>query len=155
MKSTTIVSIVLALLGGLGLTLWAVCKKDTLPTKGEQVAYVTSPEGIQYRIEKATEGKKPSQGDLVKVHYTGWLDDQGTEGRKFDSSVDRGIPFSFRLGAGMVIPGWDITLADMKEGETRYIILSPDLGYGSSGVASIPPHSTLRFRVELLEIVKK
>ncbi len=157
MKRNTLVLLGVALLGGVGLTLWAITKKNE-PTS-EKVAepataedFITSPEGIKYRIEKHGEGRKPVKGGQVDVHYTGWLDVNGLEGTKFDSSVDRGQPFSFKVGTGTVIPGWDITVAEMKEGEVRYIILPPQLAYGSMSVAKIPPNSTLRFRVELLKV---
>ena len=116
--------------------------------------YKTSPSGIKYRIEKEGTGRKPNIGDRVEVHYTGWLDTDDKEGTKFDSSVDRGQPFMFNVGRGMVIKGWDESLQDMKEGEVRYIILPPDLAYGPRGMGGrIPPNSILRFRVEFIKIV--
>ncbi len=116
--------------------------------------FVTRPDGLQYHVDKAGSGDHtPSPGDVVEVHYTGWLDNAGVQGEKFDSSHDRDRPFSFVVGAGQVIKGWDETLLEMREGEVRYIILPPDLAYGSRGAGSvIPPNATLRFKVELLKI---
>ena len=91
----------------------------------------------------------PKATDTVEVHYTGRL----VNGTKFDSSVDRGQPFRFRLGAGQVIRGWDEGVAGMKEGEKRKLTIPPDLGYGSSGAGPIPPNSTLVFDVELLNVL--
>lgn len=116
--------------------------------------FVTRPDGLKYHIEKDGTGERtPSPGEVVEVHYTGWLDNAGEQGQKFDSSHDRARPFSFVVGAGQVIKGWDETLLEMREGEIRYIILPPELAYGSRGAgAVIPPNATLRFQVELLKI---
>jgi FKBP-type peptidyl-prolyl cis-trans isomerase len=93
-------------------------------------------------------GREAKKGDVVEVHYTGWL----TDGKKFDSSVGRG-PFSFDLGAGQVIAGWDRGVAGMKVGGKRKLTIPPELGYGSRGFPGvIPPQSTLVFEVELLDV---
>ena len=114
---------------------------------------VTLPSGLQYTDEVVGTGPQPANGQTVNVHYTGWLYDNGTKGRKFDSSRDRGQPFSFKLGAGMVIAGWDQGVATMHVGGKRTLILPPDLGYGSRGAGGvIPPNATLMFDVELLSI---
>ncbi len=161
MKRNTLLLGGIALLVGIGLTLWAINKKqasgdDKAPvTQEAKSEFTTSPEGIIYRIEKKGTGRKPHQGDRVEVHYDGWLDVNGKQAEtKFDSSVDRKQTFIFPVGAGTVIRGWDITVADMKEGEVRYIILPPELGYGSMSMGrKIPANSTLRFRVELLKVL--
>ncbi len=103
-------------------------------------------------------GKGPAakRGNIVVVHYTGWLYDPtapGNKGQKFDSSVDRGEPFSFMVGAGRVIRGWDEGLVGMTVGSKRTLVIPPDLGYGSQGAGNvIPPNATLLFDIELLEL---
>lgn len=104
--------------------------------------------GIKYTEMKAGTGAAAETGKTVSVHYTGWL----TNGEKFDSSVDRGEPFEFRLGAGDVIPGWDEGVKGMKVGEKRRLEIPPDQAYGPQGVGPIPPNATLIFEVELLEV---
>ncbi len=94
-------------------------------------------------------GAEATSGKRVEVHYTGWL----TNGTKFDSSVDRGKPFTFQLGAGQVIQGWDRGVAGMKVGGKRKLTIPPDLGYGARGAGGvIPPNATLVFEVELLAV---
>lgn len=115
------------------------------PPAGEQKELTR---GIKYTEMKAGSGTAAEKGKTVSVHYTGWL----TTGEKFDSSVDRGEPFEFRLGAGEVIPGWDEGVQGMKVGEKRRLEIPPDQAYGPQGVGPIPPNSTLIFEVELLEV---
>ncbi len=94
-------------------------------------------------------GDEATSGHLVDVHYTGWL----TDGSKFDSSLDRGQPFSFALGGGQVIQGWDQGVVGMKVGGKRKLTIPPELGYGRRGAGGvIPPNATLIFEVELLAV---
>jgi FKBP-type peptidyl-prolyl cis-trans isomerase FkpA len=105
--------------------------------------------GLEYDDIIVGEGKEAVKGRRVAVHYTGWL----TDNTKFDSSVDRGKPFEFTLGAGQVIKGWDQGVAGMNVGGKRKLTIPADLGYGSRGAGSvIPPNATLVFEVELLEV---
>jgi len=114
---------------------------------------VTTSSGLQYIEHEAGSGDAAKKGDNVAVHYTGWLYKDGEKGAKFDSSVDRSQTFSFPLGAGRVIRGWDEGVAGMKPGGKRTLILKPDLAYGASGAGGvIPPNATLMFDVELIEI---
>ena len=112
-------------------------------------ALTTTPSGLQYRDLTVGEGTAASQGDTAVVHYTGWL----LDGTKFDSSVDRGTPFEFPLGAGRVIGGWDEGVGSMNVGGKRELIIPPDLAYGDRGAGGvIPPGATLKFEVELLDL---
>lgn len=98
---------------------------------------------------KVGTGRAPRKGEAVTVHYTGWL----TDGEKFDSSVDRDEPFTFVLGGGQVIAGWDIGVAAMKVGDKVKLTLPPALAYGAGGYpGAIPPNATLVFEVELLSV---
>jgi FKBP-type peptidyl-prolyl cis-trans isomerase len=112
--------------------------------------------GLNARILKGGYGRAATAGDLAEVHYTGWLYDDTAEdnrGEKFDSSVDRGQPFAFPLGAGRVIQGWDKGVQCMEIGEKRELTIAPEMGYGDSGAgAVIPPGATLVFEVELLKL---
>lgn len=109
---------------------------------------VKTDSGLEYIVLAEGTGEKPTKGQTVEAHYTGWL----TDGTKFDSSKDRDEPFSFAVGQGEVIPAWDEALLDMKVGERRKLIVPPDLGYGEMGTPGgpIPPNATLIFEVELL-----
>lgn len=114
--------------------------------------YVTLPSGLKYKDEVVGTGASPVAGQSVSVHYTGWLDDAGKQGKKFDSSRDRGQPFSFKIGAQQVIAGWDEGVATMKIGGKRTLLIPPALGYGARGAGGvIPPNATLIFDVELLD----
>ena len=110
---------------------------------------VTTSSGLQYIDLKIGTGATAQAGHTVSVHYTGWL----KNGSKFDSSVDRGQAFSFPLGAGRVIKGWDEGVQGMKVGGKRKLIIPSNLGYGPRGAGgTIPPHATLIFEVELLGV---
>jgi peptidylprolyl isomerase len=108
----------------------------------------TTPSGLRYRDDVVGAGAEARAGHHVVVHYTGTLED----GKKFDSSRDRGQPFHFPLGGGRVIRGWDEGVAGMKVGGRRTLVIPPDLGYGSRAVGPIPAGSTLVFDVELLDV---
>jgi len=111
------------------------------------------PNGLKYVDTKVGDGATATSGKKVSVHYTGWLDNNGEKGRKFDSSVDRGQPFSFNLGGGQVIKGWDEGVAGMKVGGKRTLTIPPTLGYGARGAGGvIPANATLIFDVEMLGI---
>jgi FKBP-type peptidyl-prolyl cis-trans isomerase FkpA len=110
---------------------------------------VTTPSGLKYTDVKMGTGAEATTGQTAVVHYTGWL----TDGTKFDSSKDRNQPFSFRLGQGQVIRGWDEGVLGMKIGGTRVLVIPPDLGYGQRGAGGvIPPNATLKFEVELVDL---
>ncbi|GJD33765.1 FKBP-type peptidyl-prolyl cis-trans isomerase [Methylobacterium aerolatum] len=112
---------------------------------------VTTPSGLKYQDEVVGTGPAPKAGQQVTVQYTGWLDEGGKKGKKFDSSRDRNQPFSFTIGAGQVIQGWDEGVMSMKTGGRRTLIIPPQLGYGARGAGGvIPPNATLIFDVELL-----
>jgi len=110
---------------------------------------VTAPNGLVSQVLKPGTGDVAKKGDKIRVHYVGTF----PNGTKFDSSRDRGEPFTFRLGAGMVIPGWDLGVEGMKEGELKKLTIPPGLGYGGSQVGPIPPNSTLVFEVELVDVM--
>lgn len=118
-----------------------------VPVLNGQVQRTAS--GLGYIDEKVGDGASPQKGQQVTVHYTGWL----TNGKKFDSSRDRGQPLVFPIGAGRVIAGWDEGVATMKVGGKRRLIIPANLGYGARGAgAAIPPNSVLIFDVELLGV---
>ena len=120
------------------------CADSTQPEKA-----ITTPSGLTYTDIKVGNGPSPQKGQSVSVHYTGWLQN----GKKFDSSVDRGDPFQFNVGKKQVIPGWDEGVATMKVGGKRKLVIPADLAYGAQGIpGAIPPNATLVFEVELLGV---
>lgn len=123
--------------------------QETAQAETSDAPEAASATGLQHEDLKVGDGPEAVSGKTVEVHYTGWLEN----GTKFDSSLDRGEPFSFRLGAGEVIPGWDQGVAGMKVGGKRKLTIPPDLAYGQEGAGGvIPPGATLVFEVELLDV---
>ncbi len=121
-------------------------------TKQEAMKRITTPSGLAYEIitEAPAGAASPKTGQNVTVDYTGWLNENGQPGKKFDSSVDRGQRFSFPLGMGFVIAGWDQAVADMKIGEKRRVYIPSALGYGAQGAGGlIPGNADLIFDIEL------
>jgi peptidylprolyl isomerase len=116
------------------------------------MSMTVSTSGLSHEDTLVGTGPSPAAGQTCVMHYTGWLWVNGQKGAKFDSSVDRGRPFSFPLGQGRVIKGWDEGVASMKVGGKRTLLIPPELGYGARGAGgAIPPNATLLFEVELLE----
>jgi FKBP-type peptidyl-prolyl cis-trans isomerase FkpA len=138
------------MLGGCGQPGAATAPNATTTTSsGTKAAEVTMPDGLTFTDDQVGTGAEAQAGKTVSVHYTGWL----TDGTKFDSSRDRNQPFSFPLGRGQVIKGWDEGVAGMKVGGKRTLTIPPDLGYGARGAGGvIPPNATLKFEVELLDV---
>jgi peptidylprolyl isomerase len=131
----------------------AMAGQEQAGAKGKAAAAktVTTASGLKYTDVKVGSGASPVKGKQVKVHYTGTLEN----GKKFDSSVDRNEPFSFVIGVGQVIPGWDEGVMGMKVGGKRKLIIPSKLGYGAAGAGGvIPPNATLLFDVELLDVAK-
>jgi peptidylprolyl isomerase len=114
---------------------------------------VTTPSGLRIIDTKPGTGPAPQAGQTVTVNYTGWLFVDGKKGQKFDSSLDRNQPFSFTIGQGQVIKGWDEGVGTMHVGGTRTLIIPPELGYGANGAGGvIPPNATLIFDVDLISV---
>lgn len=124
-------------------------KEKEMPKKDTD-GYIVTSSGLKYKILQEADGRVAKKGDLVQVHYTGWLMD----GTKFDSSKDRDTPFEFPLGGGRVIKGWDEGVQGMKVGEIRELVIPSELAYGERGAGRgvIPPNAMLKFEVELLDI---
>ena len=122
-------------------------------TTGE---WVTTESGLKYIDHVVGDGEEAVSGTKVEMHYTGWLWADGKRGQKFDSSHDRNQTFSFQLGSGQVIKGWDEGIAGMKVGGKRELIIPPELAYGSRQMGSvIVPNSTLNFEVEFVGVAGK
>ena len=138
----------LALIASLGVSMSAVCP----PALAQGSPQVTA-SGLILADTKVGNGAEAKPGNMCVMHYTGWLYNNGVKGEKFDSSLDRGEPFAFRLGEGQVIKGWDEGVVGMKVGGKRTLIIPPNLGYGARGAGgAIPPNATLMFDVELLNV---
>ena len=132
-----------------GLTVFTFAEEKKMSSNEAAGQVVTTESGLQYIDLVMGTGRQAELGDTAMVHYTGWL----ANGTKFDSSVDRKEPFSFRVGAGQVIKGWDEGVGTMKVGGKRKLTIPPQLGYGARGAGNaIPPNATLTFDVELLEL---
>jgi peptidylprolyl isomerase len=133
------------------LTVFAIALPTT--ARAQAAKTMTTSSGLKITDSKVGTGASPKPGQTCVMHYTGWLYENGAKGKKFDSSVDRGQPFEFVIGARQVISGWDEGVATMKVGGKRTLIIPPDLGYGARGAAgTIPPNATLIFDVELLGV---
>jgi peptidylprolyl isomerase len=138
-------------LAGATLLIPGATTSATAQTTGSKMT--TTASGLKIEDTEVGTGASPSTGQTCVMHYTGWLYQNGAKGDKFDSSVDRGQPFEFQIGRGMVIKGWDEGVATMKVGGKRTLIIPPQLGYGARGAGGvIPPNATLLFEVELLAI---
>ncbi len=136
---------------GISVALLAGVRADDKEKDKKENKVVTTKSGLKYEDVKEGTGDAAKSGETVQVHYTGWLKD----GTKFDSSKDRGRPFSFELGAGKVIKGWDEGVAGMKVGGKRKLTIPSELGYGKRGYPPvIPANAELTFEVELLKIDK-
>ncbi len=129
-------------------------KQVTSDTRGNaKVTRHRMPSGLEYEILKEGSGSSPVTGKKVTVHYTGWLNQGGQPGTQFDSSFSRNRPFTFNIGMGQVIRGWDEGVMGMKVGEKRRLFIPSALGYGARGAGPvIKPNSDLIFDVELLEV---
>ena len=121
------------------------------PAFAQESKPVELADGLKYTDTQVGAGEEAQKGYIVSVQYTGWLYKNGSKGAKFDSSLDRGKPITFKLGAGQVIKGWDEGISGMKAGGKRTLIIPPNLAYGASGSGGvIPPNATLIFEVELV-----
>lgn len=120
---------------------------------GRNIVRQKLPTGLEWEVLKETDGQKPKKGQTVVVDYTGWLNENGEPGKKFDSSVDRGQKFSFTIGVGQVIKGWDEGVLNMRKGEKHRLYIPADLAYGSRSVGGvIPANADLIFDVELFDM---
>ena len=120
------------------------------------IDWITTNSGLKYLDHVVGDGEEAVNGMTIEMHYTGWLWEDGLRSKKFDSSRDRNQPFSFQLGAGRVIKGWDEGILGMKVGGKRELIIPPELGYGARGAGGlIPPNATLNLEVEFLRVASK
>jgi len=147
--------VLLLLLAAISIPACSQKEAKSVPEKSAETPAATgavkTASGLSYTDLVKGSGAAPVSGKSVTVHYTGWLED----GKKFDSSVDRGQPFVFRIGAGEVIPGWDEGVMSMRVGGKRKLFIPAQLGYGAAGApGAIPPNANLIFEVELLDVAK-
>jgi len=141
------------ILAGCGVDAQEKKNKSAKSQGTHKMARTKTNSGLEYIIVQTGNGKSPQKGNMVTVHYTGWLDKNGEPDSKFDSSVDRNRPFTFSIGVGQVIKGWDEGVLTMQVGEKRRLYIPANLAYGAySPSRGIPPHSNLIFDVELLSI---
>ncbi len=132
---------------------WSDLNSASPITAASAQPVTTTASGLKIIDLRIGTGAVPKAGQTCVMHYTGWLYENGKKGKKFDSSVDRGAPFEFPLGAHRVIAGWDEGVATMRVGGRRTLIIPPELAYGARGAGGIiPPNATLIFDVELLEV---
>ena len=137
-----------AIAAAIGLFATIAAPAITLAQEGKPVELA---DGLKYTDTKVGDGQEAEKGYLLSMNYTGWLYKNGAKGAEFDSSSKVGKPFTFKLGAGQVIKGWDEGVAGMKVGGKRTLIIPPALAYGASGANGvIPPNATLIFDVELV-----
>src|SRR5215470_8934189 len=153
MRSILLIASALAVLIPLAVAAGARAADPGQADKEKTKPMTKTASGLQYRDVTEGTGEKPKTGQTCVVHYTGWLWENNEKGKKFDSSKDRGEKFSFHVGEGEVIKGWDEGVSTMKVGGKRELLIPPDLGYGRRGAGGvIPPNATLFFEVELFEV---
>ena len=145
-QKVTVVVIIAAVF--VALVVFALSRGWSGSRNGVPGVEITTPSGLKYTDEVIGTGENPRPGSTVTVHYTGTFPD----GRKFDSSFDRGQPMVFRLGIDPMVKGWEEGMMTMKVGGKRKLIVPPELGYGAKGRSGIPPNSTLVFEIELLGV---
>ena len=142
----------ISLAATLAVSTVACAQKGNTKKTMEQPKEMTTTSGLKVQFQSQNGKEKPSAGDKVTVHYTGYLYENGQKGKKFDSSVDRGTPFSFQLGVGQVIPGWDEGIAQLNKGAKATLYIPSSLAYGNQAAGDkIAPNSCLVFTVELVD----
>jgi FKBP-type peptidyl-prolyl cis-trans isomerase len=155
-RLTIVMALTLACLWFAVLSGMGIAAEPAQDNGGTRKTMKKTESGLAYLDEEEGTGDVPKEGQMCFVHYTGWLWENNTKGKKFDSSKERNAPFGFRVGKGMVIKGWDEGVATMKVGGKRVLLIPPDLGYGARGMGGvIPANATLFFEVELLGVMKQ